>query len=177
MMLQLQTVVGECPVKRNFADLLFAWGRRLAAEGAVGSLAYRFALGFACTSRGADLARLSDKDLLFLEPTQPGGEVWTAKGRGEAPGSWWIHATVFADRGSAVFTCLAEGAEWTDAARRAGAPSVNGAGAGPDAVVIGAIEAALGKGNLVSLEGLGALGLGSTADDAGLALLETRGRV
>ncbi len=97
-----------------------------------------------------------------------------AKGRGEVPEPWWIHATVFANRGSAVFTCLMEGFEWAEAARRAGAPSVSGSGAGPDAAVIGAIERALGKGNLISLEGLGALALGSTADDAGLALLESR---
>ncbi|MFZ4695618.1 MAG: hypothetical protein ACOYMV_10875, partial [Verrucomicrobiia bacterium] len=94
----------------------------------------------------------------------------------EVPGAWWIHATVFADRGSAIFTGLMEGTAWAEAALLAGASPVSGAGAGPDAAVIGAIEAALGKGNLVSLDGVGALALGSTADDAALALLESRGR-
>ena len=174
-MLQLQIVAGECPVKRNFADLLFAWGRRFAAEGAVGSLAYRFALGFVCTARGADLARLSDRDLLFLEPTEPGGEAWTTRGGGDSPEAWWIHATVFADRGSSVFSFLVEGPSWSDAAAGAGAPLVRDAGKVPSPAAMAALETALGKGNLVGLPGLGALGLGSTADDAGLALLDTLG--
>ncbi len=176
-MLQLTPVAGPGPVKPNFAEMIFAWGRRLAERGAKGSLAYRFALGFACTARGADLAKLSDADLLFFEPTMPGAEAWTVKGAGRAPEAWWIHATAFGDRGSAVFAFLAEGNKWAEAASRAGAPSVRNAGNGPDASVIESLESALGKGNLVSLPGVGALGLGSTADDAGLALLECRGLV
>ena len=175
-MLQLQTIAGECPGKPHFAEMLFAWGRRLSEAGATGGLAYRFALGFVCTARGVDLGALSAKDLLFLEPKEPGGEAWMSRGRGEVPGVWWIHATVFANRGSAIFTGLMEGTVWAEAALRAGAPPASGVGAGPGAAVIGAIEAALGKGNLVSLEGVGALALGSTADDAGLALLESRSR-
>ncbi|MCC7519291.1 MAG: hypothetical protein IT578_08925 [Verrucomicrobiae bacterium] len=159
-------------MKPHFAEMLFAWGRRLAACGARGCLAYRFALGYVATARGADLAKLSRKDLVFLAPEQPGSEVWTAKGEGKAPDAWWVLAVAFEDRGSAVFCFLVEGEGWAAAAVRAGRPAVEGAGGLPEASTIAALEAALGQGNLVSLRGIGALALGSTADDAGLALTE-----
>lgn len=172
MMLKIDPVAGECPGKPNFSEMIFGWGRRLSAAGARGGLAYRFALGFICTARGANLAALSAKDLLFLEPREPAGQAWSVMGKGEVPAAWWIHATVFADRGSSVFSFLAEGASWSEAAARTGAPTVRDADKGESPSTLAALEAALGKGNLVALAGIGALGLGSTADDAGLALLD-----
>jgi hypothetical protein len=156
--------------------MIAAWGRRLAGHGVSGCLAYRFALGFVATGKGADLARLSDKDLLFLEPERPSAESWVAHGAAAAPAAWWVLATVFADRGSAIFAFLAEGEEWARAAAAAGAPAVGGASGDRAGETVAKIEAALGRGNALALEGVGALALGSTADDAGLDLLRLLGK-
>lgn len=170
----LESSAGVCPVKRPFAEQLFAWGRRLAGAGG-GSLAYRFALGFVCTARGAAWDGLGDPDLLLIETSVPGGEGWVAKGGGPAPATWWIHATTYSDRGSAVFSFLLEAPALVAPARRGGTPVVTGTAHGPSEATLRSLETALGRGNLVALDGVGVLSFGSTADDAGEPLLALAG--
>lgn len=175
-MLSLERAAGVCPVKRPFLEALAVWGRRLDDAGIRGSLAYRFALGFVISAHGSDLRKLAEGDLLFLEPREPSSNSWTVKGAGEPSVAWWTLATAFADRGSAIFAFLAEEEKWARAALRAGAPRVSRAAEGVSAAAIVEIEAGLGRGNAVALDGIGAMALGSTADDAGLELLRLLGK-
>lgn len=175
-MLSLERTAGVCPVKRPFLETLAVWGRRLDDAGVRGSLAYRFALGFVISAQGSDLRKLAEGDLLFLEPREPSSNSWVARGAGEPSAVWWAFATAFADRGSAIFAFLAEGEAWARAALRAGAPRVSHAAEGMRAATVAEIETGLGRGNALAFDEVGAMTLGSTADDAGWELLTLLGR-
>ncbi len=161
---------GSFPLKKNFADFLFEWGRQLAATPGTplkASLSYRHGLGFVATREGANLARLGEHDLVLLElDTELPGRL-TVHGGAPPPSEGWIHGLAFACRGGAIFSFFCQ--DTTCAAARVEESELN-----DPARAIPAFEAALGKGNLVQVGQRGVLSIGCTAQDAGEPLLALR---
>jgi len=170
-MFEIKRQTGPFPVKRRFADALAEWGRLLGCNGGAlmvpGSLSYRHGLGFVITREGADSNDLHDSDLLFVKSWNHQAGELTIYGDGDPPPETLWHAAVYQSRSGAIFVFFARSDRAAELAGRMALRVVTVTG-GRD---LDAVQAALGTGNILAIEGSGILSFGCTAEDAGRPLL------
>ena len=170
---------GSFPIKRNFDDELFAWGKKLGERGLLssvqdgpgGSLSYRYALGFVITARDADLAKLTRKDLIFVEQWDAAARQLLLRGEGKPPVESFLHAAVYQNRSGAIFAFFATAPKILKMASQSGLPCLAAAPFEDPASLMGSVEEGLGAGNIMVVPNRGALSFGCTAEDAGEQIL------
>lgn len=167
-MISFRRTTDICPIKRNFAEAIFGAGKFLEdtgwGEGA--SLGYRHALGFVVTKEGATMGTITDKDLVFVECWDAAKDTLNVRGSVPPTEDVWIHAAVYQNRSSAIYTILVPNPKLREAALVAKIPALSGEHPRGSSVWFEAVQSLLGSGNRMVVSKMGVLSLGCTVEDA-----------
>ena len=176
-MLTIERNTESFAIKQNFVDALSEWGKKfdeiLSRQKSPllhASLSYRHALGFVITARDADVKNLMHADLIFVERWDLLSDRITICGEREPPSESFMHAHVYQNRSTAIFTFFIESPLLAKKARLVKIPSTT---AQPIVTIpsVREVEKKLGLGNIVLIGDQAVLSLGCTADDAGEPVL------
>jgi hypothetical protein len=151
------------PIKENFAEVLFALGKKLSHAGVRSektSLCYRHGLGFVITSADAPLDRLTEKHLVLIEDCNLGNPL-KVRGSHDPSPLFALHAAVFHLRSGAIFSLLVEASK-LDAPKLPCLPSTSS----EFQLLNEQMESLLSKGNQILVQNVGVLSFGCTEDDA-----------
>ena len=100
------------PIKQSFADSLFSWGKKFSEAASslksmdplLGSLSYRYGLGFVMTSAKAHFKKLTQSHLIYVEKQDSSLDRMIIRGKGDLPEENCLHATVYQNRSGAIFS-------------------------------------------------------------------------
>jgi len=176
VMFEIEKAAEVFPIKQNFADTVFEWGRELDRQGIVsgqegGSLSYRHGLGFVITARDANLHTLVAIDLVFVERWDFSSGRVTIRGRQEPPPESLLHAVIYQNRGGAIFTVFTRSRAVLKAAGELGLPVTDHPQALDTPALASEVEGKLGRGNMVIVRNEGVLSFGCTVEDASRQVL------
>lgn len=166
------------PIKQSFADSLFSWGKKFSEAASslksmdplIGSLSYRYGLGFVITSAKAHFKKLTQSHLICVEKQDSSLDRMIIRGKGDLPEENFLHATVYQNRSGAIFSFFFSYKKKILLPSSFNLPVIENLDQ-PPSELVKKLERKLGQGNTIILHHCGILSFGCTADDAGEQLL------